>query len=177
MSAQEKACVGKDRFPAVVRKLDRKSSWGHQDDAIDDRVVNAVGAIFPSDRVSFYRLSSLMDLERVVVGFNMKRDRRKSRIAFVGFTEDELLACKLDIISGIAGDTDCLWANGLHIDVVGSIDKFSILCRNAFVANRDAFQVSQGDSKNLADRLESEGCKAFANNSECSHCLEPVTDY
>lgn len=175
MNQVDQKKLGHTNFPAYIRKLDKKSTWGHADDDFDGRAQAAADGVFPEVATVFslYLVRNDDDLKRVIVGLNMCRDRRKSRIALIAFTKEEVSHAGFAIHENVTGETECDWANNLHIDISGDSNAASSLCRNAISAGREAFQIGAGDAKKFADSLEQDRCKAFAVNNCCAHCDSP----
>ena len=62
--------MGTGGFPVYVRKLDKKSTWGHDSDDVSKRLEHILARFFPEadDRFSLYLVNSDDELKRVVVG-------------------------------------------------------------------------------------------------------------
>ncbi len=149
-------------FPVFVRKLDRKSVWGGNGDAVDERVAKAASGIFPSadSWFSFYRVASMSELGTVVVALNAYRDRLSKAIDLIAVTPREFELAGIEI-DNAAGQTDCALANKLHVDVGGvSNEQFSVLCQEMISAGRPAFRVGKVDVKKMVASLETFRCHA-----------------
>lgn len=160
-------------FPFYVRKLDKKSSWGHVSDMVDDRKQKVPNAIFGGDqlRFSLYRISSVDDLKRVTIALNAGRNRLKDQVDYVAFTDDELERSDIEVINDVPGETPCATANSLHVDVcAGNYASFETLCHNAIYAKRPAFRIKKGEVKVLIEELLSFGCCAVVVENEPSDC-------
>jgi len=146
---------GTGGYPVYIRKLDKKSVWGHHSDDLEERVVTAVGGVFPArePRYSFYLARSDEELKRIVVALNGFRLRPNDKIDFIAFTEDELATVEITIAK-LPGNTECKAANHLHVDVhAGTHSNFSSLCQNAFSARRNTFRVSKKEAKAMWQEL------------------------
>lgn len=168
------ARMGTNTFPSLVRKLDKKSDWGHASSPTIGRASTAAAKVFPraKDAYSFYRVNSYDDLAKVVIGLNSNRNRLKEKMDLIAFTEAELLACDISI-SETQGKTTCKTANSMHVDAHSmSFDSFIGLCGNSMDGNRESFRISKTEVGNMLGFLEDLGCEAVPDNSNCS-CQSP----
>ncbi len=169
MTLDEQSHLGGAPFPLYLRKLDKKSRWGHPDDAIDGRVSVAAAEIFPSpdNCFSLYLIRSRADLCRVVVALNLRRNRRNDHIDVVGFLESEITASEIQILQ-VPGETECAAANALHVDIsASSQDSFSRLCRLAMQAGREAVRIGKTSVAEMLTEQINLGCEAITENATC----------
>lgn len=169
MTLDEQSHLGGAPFPLYLRKLDKKSRWGHPDDAIADRVAVATTETFPypGNCFSLYLIRSMDDLRRVVVALNLRRNRRNNDIDLVGFLESEITASEIQILQ-VPGETDCAAANVLHVDISSSSqDSFSRLCRLAMNAGREAVRIGKTSVAEMLAEQINLGCEAITDNAAC----------
>ena len=139
-------------FPFFVRKLDKKSSWGHVDDKVQKRKEDVPPAIFASNnlRFSLYQIGNLDDLKRVTIALNAGRNRLKDQVDYVAFSAADLERSEIEIVGDAPGDTPCAAANSLHVDIAAiSYACFEMLCHGAIDVGRPAFRVTKGEVKAL----------------------------
>lgn len=131
-------------FPVYLRKLDKRSHWGHPDDPRDLRIETAVADVFHPSAAAFslFRAANDEDLYRIVVGLNSLRKSLSQQIDFVAFTESEIVSAGIHL-SVTPGETTCHSANRLHVDASATrVDSIRHLCRDLFNANRQAFSFT-----------------------------------
>lgn len=159
---------GLDR-PVLLRKLDRKSDWGHEIDDVSARLEHAVTKVFHGcdDCFSVYSASSDDDLHAIVVGLNSGRQSAIQQIDFLAFTEDELEASGIKLLK-TDGDTDCAKANRLHLDAHFK-DRIDLqrLCQRAMDSKRPTFRLSKSDAKIIYELVSEKGCGAAALVKSC----------
>ena len=161
--------LGTDGFPVFVRKLDKRSTWGHTSDAIEERLSSVVRLMFPKDnsRFSLYEVGSDDELKRVVAGLNSFRRRLKDQMDLVAFTKEELEQAGIRFDDS-PGNTGCKTADKLHVDVFASEHSaFSDLCKAVFLRERLAFRITKSEAKQIAEELKAFGCLVFPDNKTC----------
>lgn len=169
MTLDEQLHLGGATFPLYLRKLDKKSRWGHPDDGMKDRVAVATAEIFPDpdDEYSLYLIRSANDLCRVVVALNLRRNRPNDHVDVVGFLESEIIASEIEILQ-VPGETECAAANALHVDISPSAqDSFSRLCRLAMEAGREAVRIGKTSVAEMLAEQTARGCEAITDNAIC----------
>ncbi|MEX1039338.1 MAG: hypothetical protein WDZ51_01825 [Pirellulaceae bacterium] len=145
-----------------LRKLNRRSDWGISGDPRDGRVAHAAERVFetdPTSKYSLYRVRSSVELQRVAVGLNGNRHSLVENLDLISFTPDELSTCGI-VLTETAGETRCLAANRLHVDVEASKDQLTRLCRLAMDAGRSSARVSKSIMRGVASELTTFGCHA-----------------
>ena len=157
-------------FPFLVRKLDKRSSWGHQGD--DSRASKVSKRIFPEVEAvySLFKVGSYEDLVLVSIGLNSTRQSLTSNIFYVAFGEAELAQHKINILQNL-GQTACRQANQLHIDIAGNSADLEALCSQAMAAQRNVFSVSKGQAKRIVEGVSWYNCDAVDSATAC-RCQE-----
>ena len=161
-------------LPVFLRKLDKRSHWGHSDDPRSLRIDTAVAEVFdPCEKpFSFFRAANDEELYRIVVGLNSLRASLSQQIDFVAFTEFEILSAGIQL-SVTAGETSCHSANRLHVDASApSITSIRQLCDDVFNANRQAFRVTKSEASDIASYMRAYGCEAVVFATSCQ-CIQP----
>ncbi len=161
-------------FPFYVRKLDKKSSWGHESDVAEDRSAAAVKAVFdPSKlRFSLYLINNFEDLTRVTVGINAGRHRLNDQVDYVAFATDEFDLAEIELLDDVLGETPCFAANSLHVDVrAGEYSAFGKLCSDVIAKSRSAFRITKGKAKEMVSSMEKFGCVAFGETDSKCPCM------
>jgi len=169
LALDEQSHLGGAPLPLYLRKLDKKSRWGHPDDAINDRVAVATAEFFPypNNCFSLYLIRSTNDLCRVVVALNLRRNRRNDHIDLVGFLESEITASEIQILQ-VPEETECAAANALHVDISSSSqDSFTRLCRLAMEAGREAVRIGKTSVAEMLAEQIARGCEAITDNAIC----------
>jgi hypothetical protein len=167
------AKTGQIDLPVYLRKLDKRSHWGHSEDPSDSRTETAVAEVFhPSETAfSLFKAVNDEDLYRIVVGLNSLRASLSQQIDFVAFTESELLSAGITL-SVTPGETTCHAANRLHVDGSASgDDSLRQLCHALFGANRAAFRVTKSEASEIAAHMQAFGCQAVITDSVCQ-CVD-----
>ena len=164
-----------ESLPVYLRKLDKRSHWGHSDDNRNLRIETAVAEVFnPSEKAfSLFRAANDEDLYRIVVGLNSLRASLSQQIDFVAFTESEILSAGIQL-SMTSGETTCHSANRLHVDACAPhIDTIRRLCHNVFNANRQAFRITKSEATDIATYMQGYGCQAVVVAPICQ-CVQPA---
>ena len=167
-SLPEKAGVP---FPFYVRKLDKKSVWGHSSDEVESRKFSAAQAVFNPKKLRFslYLVRSWNDLVRVTVALNAGRNRLNDQVDFIAFGANDISTASINILPEIPGETDCAAANKLHVDIEASeYSKFQAICSSTIDKNREAFRVTKKAAKKMVIALKDFGCLAFPENNQGS---------
>lgn len=163
------AKTGQIDLPVYLRKLDKRSHWGHSEDPHDSRIETAVAEVFhPSEmEFSLFKAANDEDLYRIVIGLNSLRASLSQQIDFVAFTESEIAAAGIRL-SITAGETNCHSANRLHVDGSATRDSsLRQLCQDLFAVNRQAFRVTKSEASEIAAYLLPFGCEAVVPDSMC----------
>lgn len=162
---------GTDGYPILVRKLDKKSTWGDVSDVSGDRIEHIASHVFPAaeSQFSLYQVNSDDELKRVVVGLNSYRQRLRDKIDFVAFTHAEITTAGLSIVDS-PGNTLCDAANRLHVDIVAPSPghaAFRRLCAKVVEAHRPTFRISRVKAREMVGELKQYGCHVFEANTDC----------
>lgn len=155
--------------PVYIRKLPKKSCWGHADDALAARLPAAVDDGFKEGddaRYSVFLVENDDDLHRVLLGLNSTRQKLTERIPVVAFLPDELQSFGITM-ERTDGKTLCLHANQLHFDIIAQRDHLTALCEQAMSASRSAANVTKNQLKALVEPLGLFGCHAVGKSSSC----------
>ncbi len=158
------------KYPFYVRKLDKRSRWGHKTDEIEERKRSVCKAIFDPAKTLFslYQIHSDEDLKRVTIALNASRERLNDQVDYVAFKASEINFADINIIEESPGETDCVAANNLHVDVEGANGlRFLALCSAAIDANREAFRITRSNAKRMAEEMRNYGCLVFAEGTSC----------
>jgi len=160
---------GTSGYPVFVRKLDKKSVWGHVSDDIGDRIPRVSSDVFSENenRFSLYSVTSDDELMRVVIGLNSFRRRLNDQMDLVAFTRAEIEEAGIVVVE-TPGNTECESANRLHVDIhAADHTAYYQLCESAITRQRPAFRVSKSEAKSIARQLNVFGCHAFDGNDAC----------
>lgn len=152
-----------------LRKIDRKSDWGHDADIQTERLGNAVSKVFHGcdNRFSIYCVDNNDDLRAVVVGLNSGRHSPNQQLDFVAFTEDEFQTVGIEL-ERTAGKTNCGQANRLHLDAhFKDVIDLSRLCQLAMYTKRLPFRISRSEAKSLSEDAAKNGCGAVVSIPGC----------
>ena len=163
------AKTGQIDLPLYLRKLDKRSHWGHSADPSESRIETAAAEVFhPSEAAfSLFRAANDEDLYRIVVGLNSLRASLSQQIDFVAFTESEIASAGI-MLSETPGETTCHSANRLHVDGSATRDNsIHQLCHDLFAANREAFRVTRSEASEIASHMQAYGCEAVVPESVC----------
>jgi hypothetical protein len=168
------AKTGQIDLPVYLRKLDKRSHWGHSEDPRDSRTETAVAEIFQPSEMAFslFKAANDDDLYRIVVGLNSLRASLSQQIDFVAFTESEIASAGIRL-SETPGETTCHSANRLHVDGSATRDSsLRQLCQDVFATNRQAFRVTKSEASEIAAHMQAFGCEAVVPDSACQ-CVDP----
>lgn len=157
--------------PFYVRKLYRRSNWGHADDPIAERVANAVRHAFEADGVTYslYRIETDADLGRVAIGLNGNRDSLRENIDLVAFLPNELDSCGIEY-GQVAGETRCLHANRLHIDMTATRQQLADLCERAMTGGRKAVRLTKSIMRAVVDQASADSCYVVVPDGDGCAC-------
>lgn len=158
-------------YPLYIRKLDKKSRWGHSSDELAARSEQAAIAIFPvsEEAYSLYLVESDDDLQKVVVALNLRRGHPNEQVDLIAFREDEFTDSGICILTNVLGETRCYSADRLHVDVqAADHDAFRRLCLLTMSRGRDAYRVGKAEVGTMVDHQREYGCEAFFDNAVCS---------
>lgn len=165
--------TGQIDLPVYLRKLDKRSHWGHSEDPHESRIETAVREVFHPNEMGFslFKAANDADLYRIVIGLNSLRASLSQQIDFVAFTESVIAAAGIRL-SVTAGETNCHSANRLHVDGSATRDSsLRQLCQDLFAVNRQAFRVTKSEASAIATHLQLFGCEAVASGSICQ-CVD-----
>lgn len=148
--------------PVLVRKLGRKNHWGSPEQPIGQRVSEIVSRLFaPEERpFSLYKVSSLMELDRVALALNAGRSSLTEDLAFAFFPEDEIVAAGIPL-SNTSGETPCQHANSLHVDADASPANLTAIVTQAIQQHRTVVTRSKGQMKEVVQRATQERCEVI----------------
>ena len=155
--------------PVILRKLDKRSHWGHEADDAESRIATATADVFESGAQPFslFRAADDEQFYRIVVGLNARRASLAQQIDFVAFTESEIVSAQIEL-SETEGETECGAANRLHVDASPlTSESISQLCRETFATNRQAFRVTKSEASEIVSRMKQDGCKAVVKDAFC----------
>ncbi len=164
--------------PIYFRKIPRRTHWGTSADLIEQRILKTVSNLFKEENniFSFYRAENVDDLARIALGLNSTRvhGSMKEQIDFISFSEAELLSTGAHV-THTKGNTNCLRANYLHVDVVADISKLEELCRNAFNGNRNAGRLTESWMKKQLCNIKFATCQAITSMLDGCDCVATLT--
>lgn len=155
-----------------VRKLNRRSDWGSSTDPLQERVDHAVQRVFESDpdsKYSLYRIENIQDLRRVAIGLNGNRRSLGENLDLISFTPGEWTSCGA-VWAETAGETRCLSANRLHVDIEATKDQLTQLCQVAMESGRQPARLSKSIMREFAEELTVAGCYATTETPNRCQC-------
>ena len=163
------------RVPVFLRKIDKRSHWGHETDSAESRIATASADVFKSggQLFSLFRVADDEQFYRIVVGLNARRASLAQQIDFVAFTESEIVSAQIELLE-TEGETECVAANRLHVDASPMTShSISQLCQEAFAVNRQVLRITKSEASEIVARMEVDGCKAVVRDAFCECVRSP----
>jgi hypothetical protein len=149
--------------PFFLRQV-RPSAWGDSATPPDQRVEDALRAVFKVDDPahSLFLISGVDDLRRVVVALCANRLKPSgSKFCFVALSRAELDTAGVQVVLAPEDGTPCGIANRLlHFNATATEDQLRNLLAALFAAERERQQLKEKQLEELINRAATEGCRA-----------------